>query len=181
VARALEVKLVQEACHSNLYAAKHVANTVLLELRDLSTFVMRAAEDPGLREKLARRDRMDLQAYLKRLHRSFANPRFKSWYVLDAASDPVGKLLAVFPENPGIVTLEYSGRDYYLGTVRLAREAGGTPVHISRVFLAENDNLSKFAMAAPVRAGTEPRCPHPGSRRGDDHHGRGPGHSPTER
>jgi serine/threonine-protein kinase len=150
VAHRSEAMLVAEVGRSNLYAARHVASTVLWELKQWSAPVARAAADSGLRTLLERRDRDGLQQYVEQAHRSSGSP-FETWYILD----PLGTLLAVAPMRREIRDRDYSGRDYYRGALELTTAAAESPVHISRVFRAENDGLYKFAISAPIRPGRE--------------------------
>ena len=163
VARHREAELVREVGRGNLYAAWHVASSVLWELRDLSAPVVRASEDPRLRELLTHGPPHELREYLKRAQRTPDDSSahagtplpFETWYVLD----PEGKMLAAWPEKESIVGRDFGGRDYFQGALRHASEPGVAGVHVSRVFRAENDGLYKFAMTAPVRAGPGPEAP----------------------
>ena len=166
VARAREAMLVREVGRSNLYAAKFVAYTVLGELEDLGTPVARAAVDPRLRDLLERDDRGGLQAYIEHVRHTAADPAsgivrpgeeppFESWFVLDTR----GTILAIAPANPKIVGRDFSGRDYFRGALHHVGEPDEAAVHVSRVYRAVNNDLSKFAMAAPVCAGQGPDAP----------------------
>lgn len=160
VARAREAMLVSEVGRSNLYAARFAANTVLSELQSMSAPVANAANDARLRDLLARNDQPALQAYVEQLGKSATDSAtgvlrpesespFESWFVLDAR----GTILAVAPANPRVIGRDFRGRDYFRGALQHQGEPEGSAVHLSRVYRAENDGLSKFALAAPVCVG----------------------------
>jgi serine/threonine-protein kinase len=158
LARARQAMLVDEVGRSNLYAARHVANTVLWELKGLSEPVARAAADPALVDLLRLRDREGLRAFVRaragQVARGADGPGspFETWHVHDGR----GTMLAVWPDNPRVLGRDFGGRDYFRGALRRARDSAGTPVHISRAFLSENDGRYKVVMSAPVRSGPEP-------------------------
>jgi|GEM_PF-460628 len=156
VARTLESMLVREVSRNNLFAARNVASTVLLKLERLSEPIAKAAQDPSLRNILMRGDREGLQRYLaqlKQIHRDRpgASSPFESWYFLD----PQGILRANSPTNLKILGRDYSGRDYFQGALRRGHERDGNSVHISRIFLADNDGLYKYAMTAAIYEGPD--------------------------
>jgi serine/threonine-protein kinase len=162
VARERADLLEKEVLRSNVYAAQGVASTVLWELERLSLPVAKVAEGPELRRVLRSGDREALQKLLAETRRKYndragrwappgTEPPFKTWYVLDGA----GRMLALEPA-PGdrtIIGRDFSGRDYFQGALRHAGATGRAAVHISRVFLAENLGLYKFAISAAVRDG----------------------------
>ncbi len=157
VARSLETRLVREVTLNNRFAAKNVASTVLLKLEHLSAPIAKAAQDPVLRSLLVQNDVKGIQRYLDQLgkgHRDHpgASSPFETCYLLDTK----GTMLANAPVNQKVLGRDYSGRDYFQGALRRGREGDGNPVHISRVFKAENDELFKFAMTAAVYDGSGP-------------------------
>ena len=164
LARVREEMLVREVGQSNLYGARHVASTVLRELEELGRPVASAARDPALRELLERGDRGGLQRYLERLGQDVrerergqlgaqAESTYESWFVLDER----GTMCGVWPQLHSIIGRDYRQRDYFQGAMSHGERPGASPVHVSRVFRAENDDLNKFAMSAVVREEGEGR------------------------
>jgi serine/threonine-protein kinase len=166
VARARAARLQEEALQGNLYAAQGVASTVLWHLEQLSGPVVKTAEDPRLRALLEKGDGPGLQRFFEEVHRTYAapgggyvqgdgEPSFQSWHVLDRD----GKLLADSGPNQDVLGWNFSGRDYFQGALRHRGERGRSSVHISRVYHSRNDNLSKFAITAPVHGPRGPGGP----------------------
>jgi serine/threonine-protein kinase len=173
VARERRARLEAETLRSNSYAAYGIASTVLWQLEEWSKPVDQIARDPKLRKLLGAAKGPDFRKVLKdpkadpmqRYVDDTSNPTlrlgkgspFESWYVEDYA----GTLLAVNPLNKEIVGDRFDGRDYFKGAMRHARDGrtGLDAVHISRVFLAKDSNIYKFAISAPVRDGDAPDAP----------------------
>jgi hypothetical protein len=135
-----------------------VASTVLLQLSVLGNEVAQAATSPELRDLLQKEDRPGLQrlaqswndAHKAEAARSGGKALFEAWYVLDRE----GRLVGCGPPPIRDIMGElYCGRDYFLGA---RRKPDPSLVHISRVFQGHSDNLYKFAISAPVRAGLQP-------------------------
>jgi serine/threonine-protein kinase len=156
LARAREAMLVREVGRSNRYAARHVASTVLRELEDLAEPVARAAARPDLLALLRARDRAGLQAFVEGLRRADPGPDgaspYETWFLLDER----GEMDAIAPLVEDILGRDFSGREYYRGALRHARNPAGAAVHVSSVYRSENDDLPKFAMVAPVVEGAGP-------------------------
>lgn len=160
VARERVARLEEEVLRSNVYAARGVASTVLWQLERLSEPVLQAAAGDRLRALLRQGDRDQIDRFLQDLWQQHGGGRaehdgpFATWYVLDHA----GHILAIAPP-PGDATIigrDFRGRDYFQGTLRHAGKAGRASVHISRVFLAENQRLHKFAISVAVCDGPRP-------------------------
>jgi serine/threonine-protein kinase len=158
LARDREARLRDEILRQNKEMARHVASTVLVHLERLSVAVEKTAEHPELLQCLERKDRRGLEQFIAQVHREFDEPKsgyrqpneespFKSWYVLDTE----GNILAVSPNNPKILAERFAGRDYFQGALRHGGQSGRSAVHVSRIYLARNDNYYKFALSAPVR------------------------------
>jgi serine/threonine-protein kinase len=124
-------------------------------VQQMSQRVEQTADSPALPEMLARRDLQALDALCQQLFTSekragdssVPQSHFASWFVLDAQ----GVMLAIAPLKRNVVGRDYSGRDYFQGAKRRRKELGVSSVHISQVFVSENDGLHKFAISAPVR------------------------------
>ena len=163
VAHARAARLEEEVLKSNVYAARGVASTVLLQLTSWSQPVIEAADDPEVRRLMKEEDRAGLTAYFDRLHRKYDDPArglfrtkdgpvFQSWYVLNAK----GVLLAVSPDSPRVVGKLFPGRDYFQGSKRHMDARGRSAIHISRLYKAESDELFKFSIATAVHADAAP-------------------------
>jgi hypothetical protein len=66
--------------------------------------------------------------------------------------DSEGKLLAASRMRQPIIGKYYDWRDYFREAVHHAKPAAKSRVHISQVFVADSDDLPKFAFSAPVFA-----------------------------
>lgn len=163
-ARARDLGRRAEILRSNVYSAKGAAGEVLLQLQQLSSAVVAVAADPQLRLLLKNGEGQALQRYFEELHRSdpargIVGPEgksaFHSWHVVNSR----GVLLADAPAQLSVVGKDFSGRDYFVGALRHARDSGLASIHVSRAYLSENDGLYKITLSAPVRSGPEPDAP----------------------
>jgi serine/threonine-protein kinase len=153
VARSRHDELLALALRKNAADARHVASTVLLRLQAIAAFVEEAAEEPELRRLVRGRGAAGLRDYCRaladrrELHASLgpADP-LASWMVLDGA----GNLLAV-SHGEGVRNPHLPGRDYVQGALAAARTGGRPSVHVSRVYLSENQHLYKFGLSVAVR------------------------------
>jgi hypothetical protein len=152
----------------NVFAANHLANTILVELLKLAEAVDKAGNDPKLL-KLLKDDRARmqplppdknpakprfalpeeerrLQPYLEKIHRQ-GERAFHSWHVVDKD----GILLA---DSPPVVRsvfgVCFQGRDYFIGANAHLGTHGRPRVHISRAYQSSNDDLFKFTLSALV-------------------------------
>ncbi|HWB13438.1 MAG TPA: serine/threonine protein kinase [Pirellulales bacterium] len=155
VARELERQLRQEVLESNKYAARNVANTLRGQLTHWGDAVAEVARDEDLIAALERGASTDeLQKFIVARHKDYAGvegglvkpgdpPVFTNWFILD----PRGMALARSPVLAGFLGKDYSFRDYFRGAVH----AKTGEVHVSHVYLSENDRLYKFALSSPIR------------------------------
>jgi hypothetical protein len=154
----------KQILNGNVQLAQVMARFVFTHL---STPVVETAWRPELRELLEKQDRDGLHRFVQQVHEANealaralspqpgATSPCASWYILDTA----GRLLAVAPPNPRIVDKLYSGRDYFQGIMKQAGQPDRSAVHISRIYRSENNDLDKFAISAPVRAGPAADAP----------------------
>jgi serine/threonine-protein kinase len=159
VARELERQLRHEVLESNKYAARNVANTLRGQLTHWGDAVAAVAADGDLIDSLengASTD--DLQKFITARHKDYASvegglvkpgapPVFTNWFILD----PRGVALARSPVLAKFLGKDYSFRDYFQGAV----QAKTGEVHVSHVYLSENDRLYKFALSSPIRRGVD--------------------------
>jgi predicted Ser/Thr protein kinase len=159
VARELERQLRLEVIESNKYAARNVANTLRGQLTHWGDAVTEVAGDDDLIDALVRgASTDDLQKFITARHRDYASvegglvkpgdpPVFTNWFILD----PRGMALARSPVLAGFLGKDYSFRDYFRGAVH----AKTGEIHVSHVYLSENDRLYKFALSSPIRGAQE--------------------------
>ncbi len=154
--------LVRAVQAGNVYAAKGVASTVLLELHKFGHAVEHTAQNEQLRALLRARREHDLQEFVEQTHQTYSDPHnrmapvnqekvFESWVVMD----PSGAILARSPQS-SVIGGDYSWRDYYKGAFRKATQPNGEPWYISRVFQSESDSLYKFGISMLVRDRDDP-------------------------
>ena len=155
IARQLERQLRREVLASNEYAARNVANTLRGQLSHWGDAVATVANDPELIAAMENGARTgQVQPFVVDRHRFYASPEgglvkpeepalFTNWFVLDSQ----GKAVARSPELAHFLGKDYGFRDYFQGAVR----APTGHVHVSHVYLSENDRLFKFALSSPIR------------------------------
>jgi tRNA A-37 threonylcarbamoyl transferase component Bud32 len=155
VARQLEQQLRHEVLESNKYAARNVANTLRGQLVHWGDAVADVASDEELIASLeAGATTEELQKFITSRHKHYASPQgglvkpgdpplFTNWFVLD----PRGTALARSPVLADFLGKDYGFRDYFQGAVH----AKAGQVHVSHVYLSENDRLYKFALSSPIR------------------------------
>jgi len=138
---------LEQVRQSNNFAARDLAKTALLQLRDWGHVVELAAANTRLPEFLERNDHEGLQRYIKQ--------------VCDDASDfcasstfrnAAGFVVARAGDNSAgnINEIDFSSRDYFLGAIAHQPLAGRNSVHISKVYHSVLDGLYKFGVSAPV-------------------------------
>src|SRR5207245_10809700 len=107
-----KVALIQEAVG---FAARDLAKTALLQLRDLGSVVEKAAGDATLSKLLASKNEPDLERYVERICN--AGLPFQSCFVLNAAGyevadyrivDVAGKMVGIHQKKEG----DSSWREY---------------------------------------------------------------------
>ena len=141
----------------NVFAANHLANTILVEFWRLAEAVDQTASDPRLRELLRNEDREGLQQFLLRTHatdperkiagRDGRSSAFHTWHVLNRK----GILLADAPTpEKDVFGVDFKGRDYFVGALRHQGDTGRARVHVSRAYESMNDKRFKITMSAVV-------------------------------
>ena len=173
-AAAQQQALRDDAVKTNVFAARHVAGTVLWQLNHFSQAVLERARSPELRRLVASasrdRDAQTRLVELMRVYHEAANhpggpyraaaatqgDPFESWFVLDDS----GIGLARWPvaEGKPWIGEDFGGREYFQEALRHAQAAVPRP-HVSRVFQSHADGLYKFAISVPVKAADEPGAP----------------------
>lgn len=154
IARQLEQQLRHEVLESNKYAARNVANLLRGQLTNWGDAVAAVAGDHELIDLLTTgASTGELQEFITRRHRYYASPAggllkpgdpqiFTNWFILN----PRGMALARSPELANFLGKDYGFRDYFQGAIKA--ETG--EVHVSNVYLSENDRLYKFALSSPI-------------------------------
>ncbi|HVX15524.1 MAG TPA: serine/threonine protein kinase [Pirellulales bacterium] len=158
VARRLEQQLRHEVLESNKYAARNVASTLRGQLMHWGDAVAEVASDEELLAALESdaANTEVLQEFITSRHRRYASPEgglvkpseppiFTNWFILD----PSGAALARSPVLANFLGKDYGFRDYFQGAIH----APPGRVHVSHVYLSENDRLYKFALSSVIRRG----------------------------
>jgi len=139
---------LQEALQSNSFAARDLARTALLQLRDLSDVVEEAARDAAIPEMFGKQDDGGLQLYTERICR--ADPvAFATCTALNADGIQIARHDESGQET-GPTRYDFAWRDYFSGTKDHDGLQGRSSVHISRVYRSQIDDRFKFALSAPV-------------------------------
>ncbi len=138
VAHTQEQELQRDVLQSNALAARWLADTVALQLREQVDAVVAIAADPAVARLLHRSD----DDVLERLRRESS---FDSLSLFDIH----GSAVARAPFATGYVGKDYSWRDYYVGARGLG-EAGRRTGYISLSYRSEADGHHRFAVSAPV-------------------------------
>ena len=150
IAQAQKVALIQEAVG---FAARDLAKTALLQLRDLSSVVEKAAGDATLSKLLASKNEPDLERYVERICN--AGLPFQSCFVLNAAGYEVadyrivvvaGKMVGIHQKTEG----DLSWRDYFQGARAHTGLDARHSVHIAQVYRSLTDTLYKLVISAPI-------------------------------
>jgi serine/threonine-protein kinase len=139
VARAQEQELLYETLQTNAYAAHAHAGSVAWRLRELTDIAVATAADPSIAQMLHAIDQHALE------QRRAGTP-FDTITLINRT----GTMIAQAPiVGPGLIGLDYSWRDYFIGAQRLgeAKIRGG---YISRALLSETDKTWKFGITAPL-------------------------------
>ncbi len=149
----------------NVFAANHLANTILVEFWRLAEAVDQTASDPRLCELLKKKDRKGLQAFFEEVYRKdperkiigvSAKSAFHTWHVVDAK----GILLAdAPPPEKDVFGIDFKGRDYFVGALRHTGDTGRARIHVSRAYESLNDRLFKITLSAVVYDGPDSKSP----------------------
>jgi predicted Ser/Thr protein kinase len=142
----------------NAYAARFVANSILLQLREISQGVADLAHDPEFKRRLARGDRAGLAEFLADarvrlnvVHKAdwLVESPLESLHVQDAA----GAIVARAPEN--ITGDRFAQRDYFVGALRHSYATGLDAIHISRVYKSylDPDGQHKLGISIAINSG----------------------------
>ncbi len=149
-----------ELRHELIYASSADADRVLMKLKDWSSAILEAAQDPGLPSLLKRKKPKALQEFLERVRRTFDDPArgfvepggttpFESWVLFDRG----GMMVACTPHQ-SLVGTNFSRREWVRGALARVGKKGFDSVHVSKVFLSVvAKNLYKFAITVPVADG----------------------------
>jgi serine/threonine-protein kinase len=148
---------------SNVFAANHLANTILVELWKMAEAVDQTANDPKLRALLKREDLEGMKHYFEETHRRDPERRiigpdgksaFHTWHIVNKD----GILLADVPApKKSVIHRPFMGRDYFTGANRHMGVQGRARVHVSRAYLSVNDELYKITLSAVVYDGDNGR------------------------
>jgi serine/threonine-protein kinase len=160
IAHAQEEDLRGDALRVNVYAARHVAGSVLFELTQYSWRVERAATRQEFVAALQARDTVALESFCRDEFTSYDDPHggvmssstglpFDRWLIQDTA----GRAIACWPppSTRDFIGKDYGWRDYFHGAQRLAAK-GQRAAYVSRAFVSEANDKYTFALSAPVYA-----------------------------
>ncbi len=136
---------LREALQSNSFAARDLARTALLQLRDLRDAAEEAARDGTFSELLRKQSDSGLQHYLERICSAGPIP-FASCTVLNAN----GIQLARVGDVGTPLKYDFSWRDYFRGARDHRGLQGRSIVHVSRVYRSKIDDFFKLAISVPV-------------------------------
>ncbi|HEY8925559.1 MAG TPA: serine/threonine protein kinase [Polyangia bacterium] len=134
----------QELMKTNAFAARGVASSLILRLRDWSDHLKGAVGDAQLVSALRARDPAAAQAWLKRWCMRGGSPN-------DSATllDPHGIGLARCSPHADFDRHDFSARDYFRGALLHPQ---GDPVHVSAVYHSRVErHLPRFALSIAIR------------------------------
>jgi len=134
-----------EAIQSNGFAARDLARTALLQLRDLRDVAEVAARDTTLSDLLSKQNDSGLQRYLEGICRAGPMP-FGSCTILN----PEGIQLARVGEVGAPLNYDFSWRDYFKGARAHRGLLGRRVAHVSSVYRSKIDDFFKFAISVPI-------------------------------
>jgi eukaryotic-like serine/threonine-protein kinase len=146
MAHDMEVRVRDEVCRGNEFAAHHVASTVLGRLHEFGESVESTADDDALHRACAAGDWPAVERLLQQLTERRAGPNappFATAFVVDNT----GIIRAEWPQRRLVVGIDVRNRDYFRGAV--AKAGGSSRVHLSRVFTSKNDGLDKLSVSVP--------------------------------
>jgi len=133
----------QDLVQANAFAARGVASSLVLRLREWADHLKLAAVTPELQEVLRAHDPARVQAWLDRWCHLSPLPN-------DSATllDPRGIGLARCARRPSFVGEDFSHRDYFRGALRHSAE---DPVHVSAVYHSKITQQPRFSLSIAVR------------------------------
>jgi serine/threonine-protein kinase len=140
----------KEILRSSEYVAVLVASILHNRLEELRKMVDEAGGSPELSSLLMAHYTDGLNGYLKRFAESRIGSEGYYPFKTSAIFDPNGIMLA-HSHTPRLIGESFSHRDYMKGALRLAKERGGAPVYISRIYRSESESLFKFGIPRVVR------------------------------
>jgi eukaryotic-like serine/threonine-protein kinase len=133
----------QDTLQANAFAARGVASSLLLRLREWSDRLQAAAADPILVTAARASDRPALERLLAALRAGGDLPS-DTVFLLDDS----GKGLARSPLNERFLGADFAPRDYYRGALM---HPDTDPVHVSAAYESRYDGQLKFALSSAVR------------------------------
>jgi len=150
-ARAQERARRDEVLAANVYAARAVAGTVLVQLKEYAEWVATEARDPELAEALVREDGHRLQALSEAVHARHAGGRshIDWWFILDTK----GYMHAHVPIAPfgQSFYVSFAFRDYFRNGMAFPVNAEH-PVYVSRSIHSTSDDCEKLVIVSPIRS-----------------------------
>jgi serine/threonine-protein kinase len=148
VAQSRKADLLQATLNSAGFAAKDLAMTTLLQLRNLSRNVDIVTADPRLASQLAANDSTGLERSVSEICGGGQPIPFMTCYITNRE----GIMVAHAPPADYMIGGDFSWRDHFQGA-KLHGSKGSRTLHISKVYRGRSDNLYKFAISAPILDG----------------------------
>ena len=145
VAQARTDHLLHATAEGAGLAAKDLAQTALLQLRYLGRNVELAIADGRLAALLENDDRAAMAKVVTDLCSDPGVP-FATCYIINRD----GVMMAHAPRADHVIGGDFGWRDHFLGAKARATTAGGSALHVSRVYRGYSDNVYKFAVSAPI-------------------------------
>ncbi len=147
IAHKREQSQLEQVRQTNNFAARDLAKTALLQLRDWSHVVELAAANGRLSQLVERKDDEGLQRYIEQVCADSSD-----FCASSSFRNSDGYVVARAGENsdPDLKTIDFSGRNYFQGALAHETLAGRNSVHISKVYQSVLDGLYKFGVSAPV-------------------------------
>jgi serine/threonine-protein kinase len=134
-----------DTVQANAFAARGVASSLLLRLREWSDRLGAAAADPALVAAARDGDRPALERWVAAL-RAEGNLPSDTVFLLD----PEARGLARSPQSDRYLDFDYGPRDYFRGALQ---HTSADPVHVSAAYESRIDGKLKFALSSAVRDG----------------------------
>lgn len=140
----------REVLTANTFAARAIAGTVLVKIREYGDTVAYEARNPNLVQALAEGDTATAQTICDAVqlrHVTETSP-IVWWFVMDAS----GALRAQTPAPTfgKSYYFTYTFRDYFRGAKALPADMT-PPIYVSRAFYSTSDHLYKLAIVSPIR------------------------------
>jgi serine/threonine-protein kinase len=146
----------RELMETNVYAARGVADSMLLQLQTWAEPIVAASERNDLRALTAARSIGGLRALFAA---GVLAPGAEAPFESITLNDEAGLQIARAPENRDLVGMDFSARDYVRGALANAGRTGLAAVHVSRVYPSKGDGILKFAITVPVYGPDGPGAP----------------------